>query len=61
MFLHYDQISNRSCHKLVRRIAFDVITYNKIPAVFKTFVQTTLLEYANKEKILIQQIKNLFI
>ena len=61
MSLHYDQISNRSRHKWVRRIACDVITYNKIPAVFKTFVQTTLLEYANKEKIVIQQIINLFI
>ena len=45
----------------LRRIAFDVITYNKIPAVFKTFVQTTLLEYVNKEKTLIQQIIDLFI
>ena len=56
MSLHYDQISNRSRHIWVRRIAYDVITYNKIPAVFRTFVQTTLLEYANKEKIVIQQI-----
>ena len=61
MSLHYDQISNRSRHKWVRRIACDVVTYNKIPAVFKTFAQTTLLEYTNKEKIVIQQITNLFI
>ena len=61
MSLHYDQISNRSRHKWVRRIACDVVTYNKISAVFKTFAQTTLLEYTNKEKIVIQQITNLFI
>ena len=61
MSLHYGQISNRSYHKWVRRIACDVITYNKIPVVFQTFVQTTPLEYANKEKIVIQQILNLFI
>ena len=60
MSLHYDQISNRSRHKWVRRIACDVVTYNKISAVFKTFAQTTLLEYTNKEKIVIQQITNLF-
>ena len=59
MSLHYNQISNRSGHKWVRRIACDVISYNKIPVVFKTFIQTTLLEYANKEKIVIQQIINL--
>ena len=61
MSLHYDQISNRSRHKWVRRIACDIVTYNKIPAVFKTFAQTTLLEYTNKEKIVIQLITNLFI
>ena len=61
MSLHYDQISNRSLHKWVRRIACDIVTYNKIPAVFKTFAQTTLLEYTNKEKIVIQLITNLFI
>ena len=61
MSLHYDQISNRSRHKWVRRIACDVVTYYKIPAVFKTFAQTTLLEYTNKEKIVIQLITNLFI
>ena len=42
-------------------IAWDVITYNKISVVFKTFLQTALLEYANKEQIVIQQIKILFI
>ena len=61
MSLHYDQISNRSRHKWVRRIACDIVTYNKIPVVFKTFAQTTLLEYTNKEKIVIQLITNLFI
>ena len=61
MSLYYDQILDKSRHKWVRRIACGVITYNKILAVFKTFVQTTLLEYANKEKVVIQQIINLFI
>ena len=61
MTLHYDQISNRSRHKWVRRIACDVIPYNKILAVFKTFVQTTLFEFANREKKVIKQIINLFI
>ena len=61
MTLHYDQISNRSHHKWVRRIACDVIAYNKIPAVFKTFAQTTLFEFANREKKVIKQIINLFI
>ena len=61
MSLQYDQISKRSRHKWVRRIACDLITYNKIPALFKTFVQTTLFEYAYKEKIVIQQMINLFI
>ena len=61
MSLYYDQTLNKSRHKWVRRIACGVITYNKILAVFKTFVQTTLLEYANKEKVVIQQIINLFI
>ena len=61
MSLYYDQILNKSRHKWVRRIACGVITYNKILAVFKTFAQTTLLEYANKEKVVIQQIINLFI
>ena len=61
MSLYYDQILSKSRHKWVRRIACGVITYNKILAVFKTFVQTTLLEYANKEKVVIQQIINLFI
>ena len=61
MSLHYDQISNRSRHKWIRRRACDVITYNKILAVFKTFVQNTLLEQTNKEKTVIQQIINLFI
>ena len=54
MTLHYDQISNRSRHKWVRRIACDVIAYNKIPAVFKTFAQTTLFEFANREKKVIK-------
>ena len=61
MSLHYDQISNRSRHNWVRRIACDVITYNKIPALFKIFVQTTLFDYANREKKVIKQIINLFI
>ena len=51
MSLHCDKISNRSRRKWVRRIACDVITYNKITAVFKTFVQTTLLEQADKEEM----------